>query len=117
MQAAIGPNTVGWSWSTSAGYVAPAIRASSASAPTTACGCSRTPRTPTAARLDGQFAGTFGVAGSFSFYPTKVIAGGEGGMFITNDSHFVDEAKIYGRPGQGVVPDQRPHPSRLLTGG
>ncbi len=50
--------------------------------------------------LDGQMAGTFGVAGSFSFYPTKVIAGGEGGMITTNDPHFVDEAKIYRDQGK-----------------
>ena len=45
-------------------------------------------------------AGSFGVAGSFSFYPTKVIAGGEGGMIVTNDPHFVDEAKIYRDQGK-----------------
>ncbi len=50
--------------------------------------------------LDGQFAGTFGVAGTFSFYPTKVIAGGEGGMIVTNDQHIVDEAKIYRDQGK-----------------
>jgi perosamine synthetase len=50
--------------------------------------------------LDGQYAGTFGVAGTFSFYPTKVMAGGEGGMIVTNDTHIVDEAKIYRDQGK-----------------
>jgi len=50
--------------------------------------------------LGGTMAGTFGVAGSFSFYPTKVIAGGEGGMIITNDANIADEAKIYRDQGK-----------------
>ena len=41
--------------------------------------------------LDGRSAGTFGVAGTFSFYPTKVMAGGEGGMIVTDDAHLADE--------------------------
>ena len=45
--------------------------------------------------LDGRSAGTFGVAGAFSFYPTKVMAGGEGGMIVTDDAHLADEARIY----------------------
>src|SRR6185436_1653652 len=35
--------------------------------------------------FDGRSAGTFGAAGAFSFYPTKVIAGGGGGMIVTDD--------------------------------
>ncbi len=52
------------------------------------------------ASLDGRSAGRFGVAGTFSFYPTKVIAGGEGGMIVTDDQHFVDEARIYRDQGK-----------------
>jgi perosamine synthetase len=52
------------------------------------------------ASLDGRFAGTFGIAGTFSFYPTKVVAGGEGGMIITGDPHLVDEARIYRDQGK-----------------
>jgi dTDP-4-amino-4,6-dideoxygalactose transaminase len=52
------------------------------------------------ASLDGRFAGTFGVAGTFSFYPTKVVAGGEGGMIVTADPHLVDEARIYRDQGK-----------------
>ncbi len=49
----------------------------------------------------GQSAGTFGVAGSFSFYPTKVIAGGEGGMIVTDDDTIAEEARIYRDQGKG----------------
>jgi dTDP-4-amino-4,6-dideoxygalactose transaminase len=49
---------------------------------------------------NGQMAGTFGVAGSFSFYPTKVMAGGEGGMIVTNDERIADEARIYRDQGK-----------------
>ncbi len=45
-------------------------------------------------------AGTFGVAGSFSFYPTKVMAGGEGGIIVTNDERIADEARIYRDQGK-----------------
>ena len=51
--------------------------------------------------LGGTHAGTFGVAGSFSFYPTKVIAGGEGGMIVTNDDAIADEARVYRDQGKG----------------
>ena len=51
--------------------------------------------------LDGRSAGTFGIAGSFSFYPTKVIAGGEGGMIVTNSDTIAEEALIYRDQGKG----------------
>src|SRR5262249_37811162 len=49
---------------------------------------------------NGQMAGTFGMAGSFSFYPTKVMAGGEGGMIVTNDERIADEARIFRDQGK-----------------
>jgi perosamine synthetase len=51
--------------------------------------------------LGGRSAGTFGIAGAFSFYPTKVIAGGEGGMIVTNDEAIVDAARTYRDQGKG----------------
>ena len=48
----------------------------------------------------GQPAGTFGVAGTFSFYPTKVITAGEGGMIITADDRLRDEALMYRDQGK-----------------
>ena len=51
--------------------------------------------------LDGRSAGTFGRAASFSFYPTKVIAGGEGGMIVTDDDDIAEEARVYRDQGKG----------------
>ncbi len=51
--------------------------------------------------LGGRSAGTFGIAGSFSFYPTKVIAGGEGGMILTDDDTIAEEARVYRDQGKG----------------
>jgi perosamine synthetase len=50
---------------------------------------------------DGRSAGTFGRAASFSFYPTKVIAGGEGGMIVTDDDDIAEEARVYRDQGKG----------------
>ena len=37
--------------------------------------------------------GNFGISGCFSFYPTKQITTGEGGMLITNDNKFFRKIK------------------------
>ncbi len=37
--------------------------------------------------------GNFGLTGSFSFYPTKQITTGEGGMIVTNDKKIFDRIK------------------------
>jgi perosamine synthetase len=50
--------------------------------------------------LDGRPAGSFGVAGAFSFYPTKVMTTGEGGMIVTADERIRDEAVIYRDQGK-----------------
>jgi perosamine synthetase len=52
--------------------------------------------------LDGRMAGTFGLAGAFSFYPTKVTTSAEGGMILTADTHVRDEARIYRDQGKGA---------------
>lgn len=52
------------------------------------------------ATFGGKAAGTFGRAGSFSFYPTKVMTSGEGGMIITDDDGIADEARIYRDQGK-----------------
>jgi dTDP-4-amino-4,6-dideoxygalactose transaminase len=44
------------------------------------------------ARKGDRFAGTFGVAGCFSFHPRKILTTGEGGAVCTNDSRLA--AKI-----------------------
>lgn len=51
-------------------------------------------------RLNGKFAGSFGNAASFSFYPTKVITSGEGGMIVTGDQRIRDEAMLYRDQGK-----------------
>jgi len=45
-------------------------------------------------------AGTFGRAAAFSFYPTKVVTSGEGGMVVTGDRQVRDEAVIYRDQGK-----------------
>ena len=49
---------------------------------------------------DGVRAGAFGIAGAFSFYPTKVMTAGEGGMLTTNDDAVAEEARIYRDQGK-----------------
>ena len=51
--------------------------------------------------LGGRSAGTFGIAGAFSFYPTKVMAGGEGGIIVTDDEAIVEAAHTYRDQGKG----------------
>ncbi len=53
-----------------------------------------------ASRLGSRYAGTFGIAGSFSFYPTKVMTSGEGGMIVTDDARLAEEARIYRDQGK-----------------
>jgi dTDP-4-amino-4,6-dideoxygalactose transaminase len=48
----------------------------------------------------GTQAGAFGVAGTFSFYPTKVMTAGEGGMIVTDDNDIAAEARIYRDQGK-----------------
>jgi len=45
-------------------------------------------------KLDGQFAGSFSDAGCFSFYPTKVMTTGEGGMITTESDELASKARI-----------------------
>jgi dTDP-4-amino-4,6-dideoxygalactose transaminase len=48
----------------------------------------------------GRTAGSLGRAAAFSFYPTKVITSGEGGMVVTADAALRDEAVIYRDQGK-----------------
>jgi len=50
---------------------------------------------------DGRFAGSFGAAAAFSFYPTKVVTSGEGGMILTGSQMIADEARVYRDQGKG----------------
>lgn len=55
------------------------------------------------ARFDGQFAGAFGVAAGFSFFPTKVVTCGEGGMIVTSSGDVDQQARTYRDQGKGSV--------------
>jgi perosamine synthetase len=42
----------------------------------------------------GRYAGTFGRAGAFSFYATKTITTGEGGMLVTDDDAIAARSRV-----------------------
>jgi perosamine synthetase len=46
------------------------------------------------AAADGRYAGTFGRVGAYSFYATKTITTGEGGMLTTDDEAIADRARL-----------------------
>jgi perosamine synthetase len=50
--------------------------------------------------LDGKQAGSFGDAAAFSFYPTKVMTSGEGGMLVTGSVGFYKEIPVYRDQGK-----------------
>jgi dTDP-4-amino-4,6-dideoxygalactose transaminase len=45
------------------------------------------------ATIGGRHAGTWGVAGAFSFYATKTVTTGEGGMLVTDSDELADRAR------------------------
>jgi len=56
-------------------------------------------------RYQGKYLGTFGIIGSFSFSPSKVITTGQGGVLVTNDNSLYEEItsiKDFGRFKSGV---------------
>ncbi len=53
------------------------------------------------AAFDGRFAGTIGRAGAFSFYATKTITTGEGGMLATDDTALAARARTMRLHGIG----------------
>ena len=50
--------------------------------------------------LDGKEAGGFGDAAAFSFYPTKVMTSGEGGMITTDDKKIYERALVFRDQGK-----------------
>ena len=52
------------------------------------------------ATCDGRRVGTFGDAGCFSFYPTKNMTTGEGGMVVTDDDGVADRAARFVNHGR-----------------
>lgn len=59
------------------------------------------------ARFKGKMAGSFGIAGSFSFYPAKVLGCfGDGGGLTINDSEIAGKVRLlrdHGRNEDGLV--------------
>lgn len=60
-------------------------------------------------RFKGRYAGTFGVAGTCSFYPSKTLGCfGDGGAVLTNDDGVAERVRLYrdhGRAESGEVVD------------
>jgi len=50
--------------------------------------------------IDGRQAGTLGIAGAFSFFPTKVMTTGEGGAITTNDDGLAREIQMLRNHGK-----------------
>lgn len=50
--------------------------------------------------LNGQQAGTFGDVAGFSFYPTKIVTSGEGGIITTNSEQIDSESRLYRDQGK-----------------
>jgi len=52
------------------------------------------------AMINNRIAGTLGNAGCFSFYPTKIMTTGEGGMLVTDNEALADKARLMRDHGQ-----------------
>ena len=63
-------------------------------------------------KSSGEYAGTFGKAGCFSFSPNKTITTGQGGVIVTDDDNLfgrLRELKDQGRPQRGTGGDDIHH--------
>ena len=54
------------------------------------------------ASIDGKFVGTFGDAAAFSFYPTKNMTAGEGGMIAFRDPDAARSARLLRNQGMEI---------------
>jgi dTDP-4-amino-4,6-dideoxygalactose transaminase len=53
-------------------------------------------------KFKGRFAGTFGILGAFSFYPSKTLGCfGDGGMVVTNDDAIAQHIRLLRDHGRG----------------
>lgn len=57
------------------------------------------------AEFKGKKAGCFGYAGAFSFYPTKIMTTGTGGMIVSNDFELIEFANSIKYHGRGERSD------------
>lgn len=54
--------------------------------------------------LNNKYAGTFGIAGTYSYFLTKTLTSGEGGIIITNSNDIDEKVRMirnYGKDKQG----------------
>jgi dTDP-4-amino-4,6-dideoxygalactose transaminase len=100
VRAAIGPDTAGLVLVHIGGLVSPSIKDLQAICDEHGLFLFEDAAHAHGSSLGGQMAGTFGFAGSFSFYPTKVITSAEGGMIVTDDDTIADEARTYRDQGK-----------------
>jgi dTDP-4-amino-4,6-dideoxygalactose transaminase len=100
VRAAIGPNTAGLVVVHIGGLVTPDIHALKALCDEHGLFLFEDAAHAHGSTFGGQSAGTFGIASSFSFYPTKVITAAEGGIILTDDEHLADEARAYRDQGK-----------------
>ena len=61
-------------------------------------------------RIKNKHVGNFGICGVFSFYPTKQITCGEGGVVISNNKSFIDKIKTMKAIGVNTPPELRKKP-------
>jgi perosamine synthetase len=99
-RAAIGPDTAGVVVVHIGGLVTPAIHELRALCDSKGIFLFEDAAHAHGSALGEQMAGTFGQASSFSFYPTKVITSGEGGIILTNDDHIAEEARAFRDQGK-----------------
>jgi perosamine synthetase len=59
------------------------------------------------AAFDGKRVGGFGESGCFSFYATKNITTGEGGMIVTDNQKIKNRASLLRNHGQNKTPQQK----------
>mgnify|MGYP006285033313 CR=1 FL=1 len=52
------------------------------------------------AKYKGKSVGSMGKCGMFSFYPTKNMTTGEGGMVVSNDEEFIEKVRMLRNHGQ-----------------
>jgi len=50
--------------------------------------------------LNGMSAGSFGIAGGYSLFATKIITSGEGGIIVTNDDVLAEKIRLFRNHGK-----------------
>lgn len=53
--------------------------------------------------IDDKMAGTLGLAAGFSFYATKVLTSGEGGMIVTEDENIYKTGEVFREHGKKAI--------------